>query len=240
MPKVLTQRANKDYPEQGIKKGDTYYKWSIRSGRGGQTFISAKPPRPSQLTQSKMTGAYAAAEAVEDVIAELRAKNEGVPYAIIFKALCDKVMQHEGADARDADGIEDARKVLAEELRTQAEEVTSVADEYQEAADNVGDGKLNSEEWTEKADALTQAADSMTSAADEIEDDEESTLEELLDKAQNAIELPCPLCGWRGIPILVSETLPPNVVAIVSRNEKDEVIDRKFIINVGGSDADRS
>jgi DNA-directed RNA polymerase specialized sigma54-like protein len=90
--------------------------------------------------------------------------------------------------AVDAIEVQDARKVLAEELRTQADEVTGVADEYQEAVDNVGDGKLNSEEWSEKADALISAADSMTSAADEIEDDEESTLEELLEKAQNAVD----------------------------------------------------
>ena len=51
---------------------------------------------------------------------------------------------------------------------------------------------------------------------------------------------PCPLCEVQGIPIFVDSVLPPNTIAIVSRNEKDEVIDRKFIVNVGGSDADRS
>jgi len=200
MPKVLTQRANKDYPEHGIKKGDTYYKWSIRSGKGGMTFISAKPPRPSQLTQSKMSGALAAVEAVEDVINELRNTTNHIPYALVYKAqvaiaereVKDEEDLKEDADkddqAVDAIEVQDARKVLAEELRTQADEVTGVADEYQEAVDNVGDGKLNSEEWSEKADALISAADSMTSAADEIEDDEESTLEELLEKAQNAVD----------------------------------------------------
>ena len=86
MPRVLTQRANKDYPKEGIKKGDTYYKWSIRMGRGGHTFISKTPPRPSQLTQSKMSGAYAAVEAVEDVIAELRESTNHIPYALVYKA----------------------------------------------------------------------------------------------------------------------------------------------------------
>jgi hypothetical protein len=44
---------------------------------------------------------------------------------------------------------------------------------------------------------------------------------------------------WMGIK-LYSGPLPPNVIAIVSRNEKDEIIDRKFIVNIGGSNADRS
>lgn len=32
MPRVYTLRANKAYPEHGIAKGDTYYKWSFRYG----------------------------------------------------------------------------------------------------------------------------------------------------------------------------------------------------------------
>lgn len=50
MPRVHAQRANKDYPDYGIKKGATYYWWKFR--RGGKR-MSAKPPKPSQLTQSE-------------------------------------------------------------------------------------------------------------------------------------------------------------------------------------------
>lgn len=49
MPKVHTQVAAKDYPESGIKKGDTYYSWSFRYGgkRKSKTY-----PTPAQLAQS--------------------------------------------------------------------------------------------------------------------------------------------------------------------------------------------
>jgi len=50
MPKVHTvQKAQKDDPAFGIKKGDTYYWWKFRYGgvRKSTTY-----PKPSQLTQS--------------------------------------------------------------------------------------------------------------------------------------------------------------------------------------------
>ena len=65
MPRVNTQKANKDYPEQGIKKGDTYYSWAFRYGG---KYKSKTPPKASQLTQSKMSGAYAAGEELSDAI----------------------------------------------------------------------------------------------------------------------------------------------------------------------------
>ncbi len=43
------QKARKDYPEQGIKKGDTYYWWQFRFGG---LHRSKTPPKRSQLTQS--------------------------------------------------------------------------------------------------------------------------------------------------------------------------------------------
>jgi hypothetical protein len=68
MPKVTTSVARKDYPDAGIKKGDTYYSWqfySDRSPRRSKTY-----PRPSQLTGSeKKSTALAAYEALEDAVA---------------------------------------------------------------------------------------------------------------------------------------------------------------------------
>lgn len=72
MPRVKSQRANKDYPEHGIKRGDTYYKWSIRTGMGGTTYISKTYPKPSQLTNSKMSTAFSSQEGVEATIEEIR------------------------------------------------------------------------------------------------------------------------------------------------------------------------
>lgn len=54
MPKVHhIQHARKDYPAIGVKKGEPYYRWSIKLQRGGLVRMSKTPPKPSQLTVSE-------------------------------------------------------------------------------------------------------------------------------------------------------------------------------------------
>lgn len=54
MPRVHhIQKARKSYPEFGIKKGDAYYRWSIKLHRGGLVRMSLTPPKRSQLTVSE-------------------------------------------------------------------------------------------------------------------------------------------------------------------------------------------
>ena len=50
MPRVHRRKARKDYPNDGIRKGDVYYTWKFR--RSGVR-RSLKPPLPEQLTQSE-------------------------------------------------------------------------------------------------------------------------------------------------------------------------------------------
>jgi hypothetical protein len=54
MARVHTQTARKDYPADGICKGDVYYKWTLRQARvgRGQLFRSKTYPKPWQLTLS--------------------------------------------------------------------------------------------------------------------------------------------------------------------------------------------
>jgi hypothetical protein len=50
MPKVTeVKKARKDYPNFGIKKGDTYYHWSFKMG---PKMMSKTYPKRSQLTRS--------------------------------------------------------------------------------------------------------------------------------------------------------------------------------------------
>ena len=59
MPRVHTQKARKDYPKEGIKKGDMYYKWSIKTGpASGINYRSLTLPKPSQLTGSSFMQEY--------------------------------------------------------------------------------------------------------------------------------------------------------------------------------------
>jgi hypothetical protein len=65
MPRVKAKVAAKDYPDQGIRKGDTYYTWSFYRGAVQR---SAKLPRGSQLTQREDHGCILQAqEGLEDV-----------------------------------------------------------------------------------------------------------------------------------------------------------------------------
>jgi len=51
--RVLTRVARKDYPEAGIKKGDTYFKVSLKTGpRSSRTLKSLTPFKRWQLTSS--------------------------------------------------------------------------------------------------------------------------------------------------------------------------------------------
>lgn len=65
MPRVKYQKARKDYPDQGIKKGDMYYYTKRKTGpRSSLVMRSLKPFKASQLTGSPfMAGWYAASEA---------------------------------------------------------------------------------------------------------------------------------------------------------------------------------
>jgi len=48
MPRVYTRTAGKDYPDQGIKKGDTYYAWAFFRSRERKSLTR---PTRQQLTQ---------------------------------------------------------------------------------------------------------------------------------------------------------------------------------------------
>jgi hypothetical protein len=66
------RRAQKDYPDHGIKKGEPYWWWKFMvGGRGGPKHYSKTQPKPSQLTQSEFLGElYSIQEDVEAAKAE--------------------------------------------------------------------------------------------------------------------------------------------------------------------------
>lgn len=53
MAKVKKRKARKDYPAQGIKRGDEYYTWQLYRG---PVMRSMTPPSRSQLTGSEFLG----------------------------------------------------------------------------------------------------------------------------------------------------------------------------------------
>lgn len=67
MARVHHVKARKDYPDIGVKKGEMYYWWALKTQRGGIKRRSKTPPRPSDLTLSEFKGTlYGAQESFED------------------------------------------------------------------------------------------------------------------------------------------------------------------------------
>lgn len=65
MPRVHTSKARRDYPEHGIKRGDTYYHWSFYRG---PKMMSKERPKGSQLTQrEELVAMLEAQEAVGEL-----------------------------------------------------------------------------------------------------------------------------------------------------------------------------
>ena len=66
MPRVhFVKKARKDYPEAGIKKGESYYWWKFRYGG---LHRSKTKPKPSQLTQSDfLSQVYEIEERIQEI-----------------------------------------------------------------------------------------------------------------------------------------------------------------------------
>jgi len=62
---TFVKAARKDYPDHGIKKGESYYWWAFRFGGKHR---SKEPPKPSQLTHSEyLSQLYALQEQVGEL-----------------------------------------------------------------------------------------------------------------------------------------------------------------------------
>lgn len=75
MPRVIfVKKARKDNPV--CKKGESYYWASFKTGpRSSTKRYWLKPPKQSQLTLSKMSGAYAADEAIDNITSDMSSED---------------------------------------------------------------------------------------------------------------------------------------------------------------------
>lgn len=128
MPRVSSQIAAKDYPDQGIKKGEKYYKWSFRYGG---TYKSKTYPRSSQLTQSKYSMVYSALEELQDMFSA-----DGVTVQDIVdtaqtasETIREVASEYEQAD-EDMGGHQGANSERAQACEECADELESAASEY--------------------------------------------------------------------------------------------------------------
>ncbi len=67
----FVKAARKDYPDHGIKRGESYWWWAfMQGGRGGPKRYSKTQPRGSQLTQSEF---YSTLLSCEEQVSDLKA-----------------------------------------------------------------------------------------------------------------------------------------------------------------------
>lgn len=150
MARVKYQKAAKDYPASGIKKGDMYYYVRIKTGpRSSRQMRQLTPFKPSQLTTSDyLSQAYA--------------------------------LQERFNDLTDLTTLEEDLNGLAEEARDLGQEQQDKYDNMPEGLQQGGTGELLEqraqamESW---ADSLEQAASSANEKLPEYEDNQKAWAE---------------------------------------------------------------
>lgn len=89
MARVTTHTAAKDYPEQGIKKGETYYQWTPYR-RGVQR--SKTRPTPSQVSSAKTAVILDAIESARQAIGDAEEPSDFATVIEEVKSAADDVL----------------------------------------------------------------------------------------------------------------------------------------------------
>lgn len=164
MPRVTQRKARKDYPNQGIKKGDLYYYTSLKLQRGGMVKRSLTPFKPSQLTNSPFKSGWLATqkawEAGDRDGEAMRAAAES------FREIANECQEGfdnmpEGLQQGDTGQMLENRAQEGERI---ADELESCADEFEaleepEAVDAPDDDEA--EDFLEKTDAYETYQDEL-------------------------------------------------------------------------------
>jgi hypothetical protein len=150
-----------------IQPGQQYYSWSFRYGGTYYQHKGCGFPRPSQLTQSKISGVLAEVEAAEDALGLLTAEDAGMDPATIL------------------DPVAEAATSAAEEYRAAAEEMGSAGERWDSVADEL-------EAWTEELQAFEPEdawaePDSNDKDAPSHEDAAQEWIDNLVDSVQELL-----------------------------------------------------
>lgn len=152
----FVKKARKDYPQQGIKRGDSYYWWKFRFG--GKHFSKAAPRR-SQLTQSDF---YSQLWEIEDnLAAEFEAFRNNGEDAEELRSFCDEAsseieqLGEEQGEKHDnmPDQLQDSG--TGELLQERADRCSDLSQELQSLLDQAEDKpekeeKESEEDYTER------------------------------------------------------------------------------------------
>lgn len=139
MPRVSTKTKSKggkaesyrcDSCPEPILPKQQYYEWSFRYGGTHRQHVSCGPVKQSQLTQSKMSGVYAAVEAAE---AEIASAEDNDALAAALETCADSVDEVKDEYQESLDNMISQDGSIAQEVQEKIETLESFADELRNA-----------------------------------------------------------------------------------------------------------
>jgi hypothetical protein len=165
MARLHYRKARKDYPANGIKRGDMYYFAQIKTGpRSSRTIRSLTKPRPSQLNTGfagligdiqedferieDVDGLREMAETIRELGSEQQEKFDNMP---------------EGLQQGDVGQLLEER---AQECESWADEIDQACDEYETECSNIDEMDAGDLELDEDADE-SEIADARDAKRDE-------------------------------------------------------------------------
>jgi hypothetical protein len=178
MPQVKVKTARKTFPCNGcsekIKPGQRYYTWAFRYGGKRRKHVEHGQPKPSELTQSKLSCVYAAVEAAQVAITSADTPDD------IASALNECASEVENVRSEYEDGLSnlpeglqaaggpggqtqekiDALQEFQDELESTASDIESESesDEEESPAENEAEKK---QEWIQEL--RSKAEDALSS-----------------------------------------------------------------------------
>lgn len=121
MARVHSAIARKDYPEQGIAKGDKYWYWTPYRGRRR---MSKTPPKPSQSESNPTRASYLAIQ-------------EGLSNDIASASSIDDLNSALESAADEASGIAEELREKASNIEDGFQHETELSSQFNEQADEV-------------------------------------------------------------------------------------------------------
>jgi len=195
MPRVnVVKKAAKDYPEQGIKKGQEYFWWKFRFG---PMVRSKEHPKPWQLTRSEF---YSTLYQIQDALGKITAEDvESLQQQVQDLAGQIRELGEECQEKHDnmPDSLQDSE--TGELLTSRAEAMESAADElegidfdnFEEPTDDEVREELEGELGDEKEpgigeEELKKRKEHNTLLyAEKIDEIMQERLQEIIDEVQN-------------------------------------------------------
>lgn len=152
MARVHKRKAAKDYPQNGIAKGDEYYYVKVKTGpRSSRVMRSKTPFKRSQLTQSDYLGQL---YDWEDDKAAISSMDDAQGFADTIRSLGEEQDEKfnnmpEGLQQGDSGQMLEARRDACEQAATEIEEIISEWESAKEDHESAVE-EFDEDEWLDR------------------------------------------------------------------------------------------